>query len=351
MSNVEETFSQFSWDSNSNWNQYFNSLDVTPSGAQLEKVKRRWFKKNIDSSLEIASAPQPENTSSQSNSNPESEGTHRRQTNDSSSHQKSEPAQPSESNNNQQNAGAQNTGESKPGFFSKIGNSIAGVFGGVFDKATAVLRPRMDQLYLVEGFLKIGFIFSSILLPDYANMLAFQACLMGFFRQCGRPYATAEYGKKALENEFLQNMFYMVPFVFFPGQKSLVYFMPLGIHFTIAIAELIKMKFDKFYQSTQKYVDFIRNNKYQLMMQKAKLEIFLFVFLVVFLFFGNSNLILLIFYGNFLKTKWMLNNSTKAAFSEIDYWITGKLNSRFCPGAVKFLVDKVRAFCAYMVKV
>lgn len=350
MSNAEDAFNSFDWSSNDNWKKYLEELEPTPTGPLLDKYKRKWFKKNIDSSLELTSASQAGSGSSQSESKPEPEGTHRRQTTDSSQENRKEPEPSNANNNSQQNAGAQSGGESRPGFFSKIGNAVGGVFGGIFDKLTGVLRPMKDQLYVVEGLLKIGFILSAILMPGYANMLAFQACIMGFFRQCGRPYANAEYGKRALENEFLQNLFYMIPFVFFPGQKSLVYFMPLGVHFLVGIAELIKMKAPGVYAKTAYYVDFVRNNKHQLMFQKAKLEIMLFVFLIVFLFFGQSNIILLIFYGNFLKTKWMLNNSTKSAFYDIDSWVTGMTNRRFCPGFVKFIVDKVRAFCAYMVK-
>ena len=91
-------------------------------------------------------------------------------------------------------------------------------------------------------------------------------------------------------------------------------------------------------------------NKRILMFQKAKLEIMQFFFLIVLLFFGGSNIILLIFYGNFLKTKWMINAQTKSAFSEINNWVEGKINHRFCPGIVRFIVNKVRAFCAYMVR-
>lgn len=126
--------------------------------------------------------------------------------------------------------------------------------------------------------------------------------------------------------------------------------MPLGIHFLIGIAELIKMKAPGIYAKVPTYVEYLRNNKSQLMFQKAKLEIMLFVFLFVFLFFGSSNLILIIFYGNFLKTKWMLNSYTKWAFTDIDNWVTGMTNHRFCPSPVKWIVDKIRAFCAYMVK-
>jgi len=143
----------------------------------------------------------------------------------------------------------------------------------------------------------------------------------------------------------------MIPFMFFPGQKTLVYFLPLALHFVIGIADFIKKKVPNLYAKTSTYVEYIRTNHTHLHNQKAKLEIMLFVFLIVFLFFGQSNIILLIFYANFLKTKYMLNNSTKWAFYEIDQWVTGVTNHRFCPGIFKYIIDKIRQFCGYMVKV
>jgi len=51
------------------------------------------------------------------------------------------------------------------------------------------------SFHTIEGLLKIGFIISAVFASGYANTLAFFTCLLGFFRKCGRPYATAEYGK------------------------------------------------------------------------------------------------------------------------------------------------------------
>lgn len=208
-----------------------------------------------------------------------------------------------------------------------------------------------DQFYYAEGVLKIAFIVCAILVQGYATKIAFMACLMGFFRQTGLPQWNPDYGKKALENEFLQNLFYMIPFAFFPGQQSMIFFMPLAIHFWIGIAEFINLKLPAINAKIAKYVDFTRQNRRSLMHLKCKMEIYQFGFLILFMFIGGgSNLILLIFYGNFLKTKWMINSLTKTAFSEINYWIEGKINAAWCPSFVKFIINKIRDLCAYMVK-
>jgi len=350
-SESEQKFFQFDWSSNDAWLAYLNNLYPLPSGSVLEKVKRKFYKKNIDPSIEIGPAGSSSSQNSGSTSNQESSGaTHR------SNSSESNPDS-SSSNQNQQNPQSNNQpnhpqgdNSSGGGFLSKIGNAIGSVFGGLFGAVHKVVAPMKDQLYSLEGYFKIAFIISAFVLPDYANLLAFIVCLMGFFRQTGRPQWNQYYGKAALENEFLQNLFYMVPFVFFPAQKTLVYYMPLGIHFLIGVAEFMNMRLPNVYAKVQKYGDFIRQNKKQLMFQKSKLEIMLFGFLILMMFFGASNLILLIFYANFLKTKWLLNVQSKTAFSEINRWIEGKISHPYCPGPVRFIVNKIRDFCAYMVK-
>ena len=122
-----------------------------------------------------------------------------------------------------------------------------------------------DQFYYMEGIMKIAFILSAILMPGLAGTICFFTCVLGFCRQTGLPQWNAEYAKRALENEFLQNIFYMVPFVFFPGAKNLLFYMPICIHFRVGIAEFINLKVPFLYSKLAKYVDFTRNNRRNLM--------------------------------------------------------------------------------------
>jgi len=349
-SEAEQKYREFDWSSNPKWLAYLDNLFPTPSGSTLEKVKRKWYKKNIDSSLDIDSVPESSSSTNDTKSSTDASGSTHRQTTgstDSHSNQNQSNANASQSS---YNSSSQQNAPSGGGFLGKIGGAIGGVFGKLFDAIHKVVVPFKQQLYFAEGVLKFVFIVFAILLPGYANRIAFMINIMGMFRQLGRPYWNPEFGRRAFENEFLQNLFYMVPFLFFPGQKTLLYYLPLGIHYFIGLCEFINMKLPSINAKFHKYIDFTRQNKRILMFQKAKLEIMQFFFLIVLLFFGGSNIILLIFYGNFLKTKWMINAQTKSAFSEINNWVEGKINHRFCPGIVRFIVNKVRAFCAYMVR-
>lgn len=338
-SEAEQKFANFDFSSDVAWQEHYNNLFPTPSHNQIGKIKRKWFKKNIDSSLEIETAPAAEESSS---------------TNASSGSQPSGSSYQSSSSDNNANQGGQQApgaGPAMPAWLTKIVNIVGAPLGKLFSVIYGIVLPLKDKFYFLEGVLKFVFIICAFLMPGLANTIAFVVCLLGFFRQTGKPRWDVNYGRKALENEFLQNLFYMLPFSFFPGQKTLVYFLPLGIHFWIGFCEFVNLKLPAIYPKIAKFADFTRQNRGVLMQQKAKLEIMLFAFILVMLFFGGSNLILVLFYGNFLKTKYMINPLTKGAFAEINYWIDGKLNSPYCPGILRLVVGKVRSLCAYLVKV
>lgn len=210
--------------------------------------------------------------------------------------------------------------------------------------------PLTMLFFHLEGILKFVFIPSVFVLPNYANILAAVICILGVIRQCKMPRFNKEWGRKLLTNEFTQNLFYMVPFVFFPSNKNLVYYLPLGIHFWIGLSQYIFMKQPAVYKMLQKYIDFTRQNDRILKIQKAKLEVYQLGFIVLFSILGQGSLLLLLLYGNFLRIKYVLNSFTQLAFGEINYWIEGKINSPSCPGIVRMVVQKIRSLCAYLVK-
>jgi len=187
----------------------------------------------------------------------------------------------------------------------------------------------------------------------WANWVAVVICLMGWLRQCGRPKWDKEYARKALQNEFVQNLFYMIPFAFFPGSKTLVYFLPLGIHFWIGVCEFIAMRQPRLYQLGKKYIDITRNQNslYQLKLQKAKVEIFIFAYILLFCIMGNQSFLLLIFYANYLRIKYVINYFTQTAFGELNSWLESKVISNpSVPGVVKMIVGKLRDLGGYLTK-
>ncbi|KAH8741395.1 hypothetical protein FG386_003242 [Cryptosporidium ryanae] len=50
---AQREFEKFNWSENNSWQQYYNNLYPTPTSTQLKYFKRKWFKKNINSRLEL----------------------------------------------------------------------------------------------------------------------------------------------------------------------------------------------------------------------------------------------------------------------------------------------------------
>lgn len=50
---AQREFLEYDWSASSSWQQYYNNLYPTPSSIQLNNFKRKWFKKNVNSSLEL----------------------------------------------------------------------------------------------------------------------------------------------------------------------------------------------------------------------------------------------------------------------------------------------------------
>jgi len=48
MSEAFKKYSEFKWSVNEKWTTYRESLYPTPSMKQFEKIKRKWYKKNVD---------------------------------------------------------------------------------------------------------------------------------------------------------------------------------------------------------------------------------------------------------------------------------------------------------------
>mmetsp|Transcript_15172 Transcript_15172/g.12924 ORF Transcript_15172/g.12924 Transcript_15172/m.12924 type:complete len:91 (-) Transcript_15172:671-943(-) len=69
MTDSATKYKSFDFASNSQWKSYLENFYPVPKGGILEKKKRQWYKKNIDSDFDIEFEPIDSNTSS-SNTQP-----------------------------------------------------------------------------------------------------------------------------------------------------------------------------------------------------------------------------------------------------------------------------------------
>ena len=128
----------------------------------------------------------------------------------------------------------------------------------------------------------------------------------------------------------------------------LVYFIPLGIHFWMDICEYLMMRKPALYSKVEKYID----GSSQLKLMKAKVEVFIMLYIIMTLILGNKfSLIMILFYGNFLRMKYIVDPNTRTAFANINNWIEAKImNDPATPPKLKIIVEKMRLFFGYLVK-
>ena len=44
----EDQYKRYDWSANEKWQSYLRGVYPTPPLAKLEKIKRRWYKNNVD---------------------------------------------------------------------------------------------------------------------------------------------------------------------------------------------------------------------------------------------------------------------------------------------------------------
>ena len=317
--------------------EYLNNLFPTPQPETIQKYKRKYYKQKINPEL---NPDVPEGFSS-------------------SSFNQSGASKPSEESKTPQQEGTSQrtsasteeqfrTGNGASSQTTPNGNAVNGNGTNTEQKKVGTIK---EIWFNMEGWLKILFILTAFWFGSLANWIAFTVCILGIIRQCGRPRWSKQYGQKIVSNDFTQNLFYMIPFIFFPGAKTLVYFLPLGIHFWIGACEYIVMRQAMIYSKVKKYIDTSRQQSAQLKFMKAKVEVFIIIYIIIMVIIGNQSFILVLFYGNFLRIKYMVNLSTQYAFTNVNNWIQTKIiNNPSVPGILKVVIEKLRGVCGYLTK-
>ena len=208
----------------------------------------------------------------------------------------------------------------------------------------------INVIFNIEGNLKIIFFPSAILAQGFATIIAFAICLLGILLTCKRPLWNVEYGQKVIMSEFTHNLIYMMVFVMFPQFKHITFYIPLGIHFAIGVAEYSYLTKGFVYSKFSTYVDRIRANRVPLLEYKAKFELYQLFFFIVFVFIhGFSVLILAFIYGNFIRMKYVVSPHTRKALMEVNYWIDTKVLSHpSCPAIARTLITKLRSILTSM---
>lgn len=194
-------------------------------------------------------------------------------------------------------------------------------------------------MYIVEGFLKVMF-FPGIMLailPGYSlylNLFSLGICILAILRMVGRIQLNKEYAGRLMTNEFFANCFYILSQL--GGKGTLVYQMPLILHFLVGACEFwarIMMEESGFMFRMAQYV---RQNRYTLILTKQKIEIYLFVYSIFGIFIGTSNIfqVILLFQCIAMKSK-VNQNMISAQYSVKMSYTNTLVNNAWLPAPLR----------------
>ena len=293
-----QKFQEYKFHEDSRWQHYYNNLFPIPNLQQLDMLKKKWFKKNVDGDFDPVWGTSSQNTQDQTNQNGQNqnEGT---STNEQQSQPNNDPQQPQPTTQNAQQTGT--------GSINIVGfNDRASFF--------------QHKLYHIEGILKVIFLVLTFVtqFSNYAKMGCFAigliTCYLGMTRQIGRIQINKDYLQKALVNEFGVTIFFLMSLV---GVQTLTVFnwLPASLHFLIGATEFIIRGGYKILQN-QSLLDFsevVRNWKNEINVAKGYLELFSLFYYIVITLMGRFSILIIFIYGHYLKFRYKLNQYSKYA--------------------------------------
>ncbi|KAM3126807.1 hypothetical protein pb186bvf_021081 [Paramecium bursaria] len=283
-----QKFLQFNFTNNQSWKEYVSEIDPSVPKERIEKLKKVWYKDNIDPNFDLDYQPGPHQ------------------------HQYAAP------NNNSQTSTS-------------------------YQQLSLVKRALYDS----ENILKLAFIISALLHTQFTTVIALSVCLLAIYRQLQRPKWDKQYAQKLILNEFAQNLVYLGVFLFLNSYRILIN-IPLIVHFWIGIAEYLNQRQGFIYTTFKKYVDATREKKDYLMNIKYLLEIGILPIQLVLCFFSSASLFQIFYYGNYLRIKYVLNAKSQVQFRYFNSLYIEPLR-RF-PG-LRQIVDLFYKLCAYLTKI
>ena len=288
-------FLEFSWRDSAEWQLYYTNLSEIPHPSKVEHFKKRFYKLKIDGDFDVKWVP---------------------------------PAQ-SEATNNTTNSRAYSNPNPSSNFnnYASTGRSI-----------------NSPILATIEALLWLGFILS-IVIPAHTLKIACITLLLRVIRRTGKPQFTIEYAQVIFMDEHFQMLLYSLLFMI--DRFNLFTLVPLGITAVLNICEYAKNNQTRF-ASVMPYINKVINKRVELALMRANCEVAIGFLLFIGLFFGINSFVLPIFFWQYLRFKYIVNNDIKHSFSRLNGVVNSFKNKPSCPSPVKFAIGKIQQFAEYL---
>eukprot|EP00922_Rhytidocystis_sp_ex-Travisia-forbesii_P047879 GHVS01071384.1.p1 GENE.GHVS01071384.1~~GHVS01071384.1.p1 ORF type:complete len:337 (-),score=26.79 GHVS01071384.1:192-1202(-) len=300
----EETlknFTDFDW-SDSRWQAYLSGLYPVPPADKIQKWKKKWYKKNVDSSFDSAWEPSPQRSSP----SPTVGGI---------------------------DFGAQ---RSNPPHLSLLKSTASISF------LTAVFLSTLYTLPLLGTAPKL-----------YVGAMI--CYFMGLICDLGSKYGRPQWSMSWWQPLFLEDSGQMIMYMFFTVLiiRNPLSFIPLAITSAIHTAETyVQYKQQlpavlKNNQSLDSMATSLHSQRMRWMQLRADAEVGLGVMLILLAFFtGGSGLLASFLYFHFMKIRYSMSGFTSTTFRKIDAKLTSLTNSSYCPGVLRYVYSKVRSLAS-----
>jgi hypothetical protein len=293
-------FLEFSWKDSPEWQMYYTNLSDIPHPSKVEHFKKRFYKLKIDPDFDVKWTPP------QINSNP----------NNQNSHTNGSGASYSSSNNyNSQNYSS----HPMSGFDSPL---LAGL----------------------ETLLFFCFL-ASIIISNHSLKIVCLALILRVLRRTGRPHFTVEYAQVLFLDEHFQML--LSGLLLMIDRINFFTLIPMSITAILNISEYIK-KHERRFSSISLYSNNIYNRRVELSLMRANTEVAIGFLMIIGVFFGLNSFVVPIFFWQYLRFKYIVNNDLKITFSRLNNYITSFKNRPGVPGFVKYIFDKIQQFGEYM---
>ncbi|KAL4473546.1 hypothetical protein ABPG74_022410 [Tetrahymena malaccensis] len=272
-------YKAFDFQNSKEWQKYYDDLLPVPQYNQVEKFKRKWYKKNIDPSFDVE-------------------------------YKESENAS----------------------------NNGAGQQQAQGPQATPYKNPK---LYLIENILK-GLVFpgSLFLNPWIVKIMIILASVLAVIRNKGMIKFNTQYLILAVSSEFFHNIIFTLAMPH--SRNSFVFYLPIYIQFLSGLCEYISTQPNLIpsVQSNPGFknaIAFVKANRNYLINAKNKVEIYLFFYTIFGAFFGVTSILNILLMFQFISVKDKTIASMRQAQSEFKYSIVNVAPGPLKPTAQKFV--------------
>jgi hypothetical protein len=282
-------FLEFNWRDSADWQAYFGNIYPTPPGNKVEFYKKKFYNQRIDPDFNRDYFP-PELSSTV---------------------------------NNNANTGSSNHSYPQP------------------SQATGLSSPIVQ---IVEAILWVAFV-ASIFINFHTLKFAALALLVRAIRRVGVPKLSMDWAQLLFLDEHFQQMLYALLFMI--DKVNYFLLVPLGLTAVLNLAEFIKSKPDMF-RFAIPYVNMVIGKRVELAQTRSNIEVGIGFFLFAGIFLGLNQFLLPIFYWQYLRFKYIVNQDTKVTFSKMNWYIESFKNKPSTPGVLKMVLTKLQELASYM---